>query len=86
MFCLTSLSEWDKGTPSLNLKCDPNVAVELREKFDGITPGYHMSKKHWNSVKLDGSVDDFLLQELITHSYALVVASLTKKLRDELAY
>jgi predicted DNA-binding protein (MmcQ/YjbR family) len=45
-----------------------------------------MSKKHWNSVKLDGSVDDFLLQELITHSYALVVASLTKKLRDELAY
>ena len=51
-----------------------------------IQPGYHMSKKHWNSVKLDGSVDDLLIRELIQHSYELVVSGLTKKLRDELAY
>ena len=79
MFALVDIQQPDY----INLKCDPEKAIELRESNDGIQPGWHMSKKHWNSVKLDGSVDDFLLQELITHSYALVVASLTKKLRDE---
>jgi predicted DNA-binding protein (MmcQ/YjbR family) len=64
----------------------PEKAIELRESYDGITPGWHMSKKHWNSVKLDGSVDDLLIRELIQHSYELVVSGLTKKLRDELAY
>lgn len=70
----------------INLKCLPEKAIELRESFDGITPGWHMSKKHWNSVKLDGSVDDLLLRDLIQHSYELVVSVLTKKLKDELAY
>lgn len=68
----------------INLKCDPEKAIELRERYDGIQPGYHMSKKHWNTVSLEGLVDDSLIKELIVHSYDLVVASLPKKLRDEL--
>ncbi len=84
MFCLTSLYEWEKGTPSLNLKCDPQVAIELREKFDGITPGYHMSKIHWNTVKINEDVPDKKAFHLINHSYELVFASLTKKAREEI--
>jgi predicted DNA-binding protein (MmcQ/YjbR family) len=84
MFCLTSLSDWEKGIPSLNLKCDPQVAIELREKFDGITPGYHMSKIHWNTVKINEDVPDKKAFHLINHSYELVFASLTKKLRAEI--
>lgn len=80
MFALVDVED-----PSgINLKCDPEKAIELRERFDGIQPGYHMSKKHWNTVSLDGSVDDSLIKELIVHSYDLVVSSLPKKLRDEL--
>ena len=84
MFCLTSLSDWEKGIPSLNLKCDPNVALELREKFDGITPGYHMSKVHWNTVKINEDVPDKKTFHLINHSYELVFASLTKKVKQEI--
>mgnify|MGYP006194235387 FL=1 len=84
MFCLTSLSEWEKGTPSLNLKCDPNVAIELREKFDGITSGYHMSKIHWNTVKINEDVPDKKAFQLINHSYELVFASLSKKVKEEI--
>ena len=83
MFCLTSLSDQEKGTPSLNLKCNPQVAIELREKFDGITPGYHMSKIHWNTVKINDDVPDKKAFHLINHSYELVFASLTKKVREE---
>ncbi|MEM7551569.1 MAG: MmcQ/YjbR family DNA-binding protein [Bacteroidota bacterium] len=80
MFALTGLDEFD----FVNLKCDPQKAIELREKFEGITPGYHMSKKHWNSVKTDGSIPDSKIQYLVNHSYELVVASLPKKLKEEL--
>jgi len=69
---------------SVNLKCDPEKAAELREKYDGIIPGYHMSKKHWNTVMMDGTVPDNLTKELIDHSYDLVVSGLTKKLKAEL--
>lgn len=69
---------------SINLKCDPERAVELREKHDGIIPGYHMSKKHWNTVMMNGTVPDSLTKELIDHSYELVVSGLTKKLQEEL--
>jgi predicted DNA-binding protein (MmcQ/YjbR family) len=62
---------------SVNLKCDPERAIELREKYEGITAGYHMNKKHWNTVKTNGSVPDELFFELIDHSYALVVSKLT---------
>ena len=69
---------------SVNLKCDPERAVDLREQHPGITPGYHMNKRHWNTVLTDGSVPYRVLLELARHSYDLVRASLPKKLRDGL--
>ena len=80
MFCLTSLSEPD----SINLKCDPEKAIELREQYPSVQPGYHMSKKMWNTVVIDGSVSKKLLKEWIDHSYDQVVAGLTKKIKAEL--
>lgn len=70
---------------SINLKCDPERAVELREQYVGVKPGYHMNKKHWNTVMMDGTVPDNLTKELIDHSYDLVVKGLTKKLKEELS-
>lgn len=69
---------------SFNLKCDPAKAEELREQYDCVRPGYHMNKKHWNTVLADGSVSRRLLEEWIDHSYALVAGSLPKKQRDTL--
>lgn len=68
---------------SVNLKCDPERAVELRARYVGIEPGYHMNKQHWNTVKSTG-VPSTLLLELVDHSYDLVRASLPKKVRDTL--
>ncbi|MDB4435985.1 MmcQ/YjbR family DNA-binding protein [Akkermansiaceae bacterium] len=68
----------------MNLKCDPDRAIELRDESDSILPGYHMSKKHWNTLILDGSLPASLVTELIAHSYDLVVAGITKKQRAEL--
>lgn len=65
-----------------NLKCDPERSILLRETHTGITAAYHMNKKHWNSVRLDGSVPGNLIRELIDHSYALVKKSLTKAQRE----
>lgn len=81
MFALVDVEDPD----GINLKCDPERAIELRERYDGIHAGYHMSKKHWNTVDLRGSVDDNMIRELILHSYELVVKGLPKKQRDELA-
>ena len=78
IFALLSL---DKA-PSINLKCDPERAIDLRERFDDILPGYHMNKKHWNTVKLEGSLQDSLVKEMITHSYELVLASLPRKVQE----
>lgn len=69
---------------SVNLKCEPERAIDLRERFTGIIPGYHMNKKHWNTVKNNEDVSDDLLKELTVHSYELVFNSLSKKVRDEL--
>ena len=74
IFALTSLDT----DPSINLKCDPELAVELRERYPAVQPGYHMSKIHWNTVILDGSISDKLIKEWIDHSYWLVVSKLTK--------
>jgi len=84
MFALSSLSQWEKGEPSVNLKCDPERALELRAQYDSINPGYHMSKQHWNTVEINGDVDAALLRELIDHSYQLIFNSLTKKLQAEI--
>jgi predicted DNA-binding protein (MmcQ/YjbR family) len=69
----------------LNLKCDPDRAIKLRGEHEGIIPGYHMNKRHWNTLILDGSVPAALVKELIRHSYDLVFASLPKKTRDALS-
>lgn len=70
----------------VNLKCDPDRALELRDEYESVRPGYHMSKKHWNSVYLDGDITDDLVRELIDHSYALVVQGLKKSDREELKF
>mgnify|MGYP003626715732 CR=1 FL=1 len=80
MFALTNIDDFK----FINLKCDPERAIILREQYDGISPGWHMNKVHWNSVKPFGDVADDLLKELITHSYELVAASLPNKLKEEL--
>jgi predicted DNA-binding protein (MmcQ/YjbR family) len=67
---------------SVNLKCDPELVPVLREQYPAVQPGYHMNKKHWNTVLMDGSVPDRLLQEWIDHSYDLVVSGLTGKQRS----
>lgn len=84
MFALSSLSQWEKGAPSVNLKCDPERAQELRAEYDAIEPGYHMSKVHWNTIAVNKDVHDALLKELIDHSYELVFKSLTKKNQNEI--
>ena len=68
------------NTPlSMNLKCDPQEAMIIRESFSAVTPGYHMNKKHWNTVKLDTELDKQLIKGWIDDSYDLVIASLPKK-------
>lgn len=68
IFALANLD----GEPTVNLKCDPALALELREKFPCVIPGYHMNKKHWNTIILDGSVPDRKVFEWIDHSFRLV--------------
>lgn len=81
MFCLTSLKGWEAGTPSLNLKCDPERALELRAEYNAVNPGFHMNKTHWNTVRFQDDVPDKMMLELIKHSYEEVVKGLPKKLR-----
>ncbi|MFK7048355.1 hypothetical protein FLACOL_01241 [Flavobacterium columnare] len=85
IFCLTSLNEWEKGSPSLNLKCDPEKAQQLRAEYNAIRPGYHMNKKHWNTIKYKDDVSDKMIVELINHSYDLVFKSLTQKIQLEIS-
>ena len=83
MFALSSLKGWESGEQFLNLKCDPDYAQELRAEYESIEPGWHMSKKHWNSVRIcKGELSIELIHKLIDHSYDLVVKSLTKKQRE----
>lgn len=84
MFALTSLKKWEEGDHSVNLKCDPEKAITLRERYAAIYPGYHMSKKHWNTVAFNEDVPDKMILELIDHSYDLVVSGLPKKQQTEL--
>lgn len=81
MFALTNIELFT----SINLKCDPIQAVLLREQFSAVQPGYHMNKKHWNTVLLDGTIGDKLIQQWIDHSYNLVVGNLPKKVKEELS-
>ena len=69
----------------MNLKCDPNEAIILRDMFDSVIPGYHMNKEHWNTVILNGTIPDEEIRKMIDESYRLVVKSLTKADRDKLS-
>jgi len=79
MFVLMDLETPDKIT----MKCDPEYAIELRERYSGIEGAYHFNKKYWNQVMFDGSVDDALIKQLIDHSYEEVIKKFTRKLRAE---
>jgi predicted DNA-binding protein (MmcQ/YjbR family) len=74
MFALANLD----GDLSINLKCDPELVVELRESYPAVQPGYHMNKTHWNTIFMDGSIPDKLIKEWIDHSYWLIVSQLPK--------
>ncbi len=82
MFAIVSL---DREILSASLKCDPERAEELREQHSEITPGFHLNKKHWNTVDCEGSLGNKFLFELIDHSYDMVVKGLTKKEREILS-
>ena len=69
---------------TLNLKCDPEKAIALRETYDAVTPGYHMNKKHWNTIQLTGQVAERLIREWIGESYRLTVSELPKKIQENL--
>lgn len=80
MFALCNIDNFK----TFNLKCDPEKSIELRELYSGIIPGWHMNKKHWNTVDPESDVPDNLQFELMDHSHELVVTGLTKKLKEEL--
>lgn len=80
MFLLTDLTSelW------INLKCDPSKAIDLRERYPAVQPGYHMNKKHWNTIYADGSVPDRIFRDWIDHSYNLVVEKLSRKQKEQM--
>lgn len=85
IFLLVSLKGYESGQASINLKADPTYAEELRGTYESIQPGYHMNKKHWNTVKIHtGELSRKFITELIDHSYDMVVKIMPKKLRDTL--
>jgi predicted DNA-binding protein (MmcQ/YjbR family) len=75
MFALVAL---DEVPTTVNLKCDPDLALDLRDRYEQVTPGYHMNKKHWNTVDIEGGIPDLELREMIDHSYDLVAENLPK--------
>ena len=82
MFALINLTQ----PFSINLKCAPEYAVTLRQKYASITPGYHMNKKHWNTILLDGDVPDQLQKELVAHSYDLTLKKLPRTIQHEILH
>ena len=80
MFCLVNIARYE----FINLKCNPDEAVELREQYPEVTAGWHMNKKHWNSVYINGKISNNLLKKWIVNSYNLIVKGLPKKIQEEL--
>lgn len=76
-----AVSHLDAKPLQVSLKCDPEIALQLRARYPAIVPGYHLNKRHWNTVTIDGSLPDQMLSEMLTDSYDLVVASLPKARR-----
>src|SRR5215468_11139944 len=79
MFALAAL---DELPTTVNLKCDPDLALDLRDRYEQVRPGYHMNKKHWNTVEIEGGIPLVELRRMIDHSYELVVKSLPKAIRS----
>ena len=75
MFALAAL---DEVPATANLKCDPDLALDLRDRYEQVRPGYHMNKKHWNTIEIEGGIPDVELRKMIDHSYDLVVETLPK--------
>ena len=82
MFALLTLEE---VPATANLKCDPDLALELRDRYEEVQPGYHMSKKHWNTVEIAAGIPEAELRKMIDHSYELVVRGLSKAARERLS-
>ena len=82
MFALLAFEEIP---PTANLKCEPDLALELRDRYEDVRPGYHMNKKHWNTVQIDGAIPRQELTKMIDHSYELVVKALPRAQRERLA-
>ena len=80
LFLLTSLSQGDR----INVKCDPERAIELREQHTEVQPGYHMNKRHWNTVHTNGNLTRKQICDMIDHSYELVMKSLPKNIREQI--
>src|SRR5438552_717595 len=83
MFALMSL---DEVPTTVNLKCDPDLALELRDRYKQVRPGYHMNKKHWNTVEIEGGIPETELRKMIDHSYDLVVQSLPRASRSTISH
>jgi len=83
MFALSGL---EHQPATVNLKCNPERAIELREEFSDVIAGFHMNKKLWNTITIEGAIPTNLIKELVDHSYNLVVKGLTKKLQKELGF
>ena len=83
MFALSAL---DRTPLEVSVKCEPELALQLRETYAAIRPGYHLNKTHWNTVTLDGSLPDRLVRDLVEDSYDLVVSALPKRTREELGW
>lgn len=81
MFALVPM---EPSQPNFSVKCDPEEGVLLREQYQAVTPGYHLNKRHWNTVVADGSIPEEELEAFITTSWKLVATSLTRKVRQEL--
>jgi predicted DNA-binding protein (MmcQ/YjbR family) len=84
MFALSSLNQWEKGGPSVSLKCNPDYAQELRAQYGDVKPAFHMNKVHWNTVAINSDVSDLFVKELIDDSYNLVFKSLSIKIQSEI--
>jgi len=80
MFSLADIESYN----GINVKCDPEKAIELREEYYGVTSAFHMSKVHWNTIAVDGSISDSLIKDWIKDSYELVVSKMTKKKQAEI--
>jgi predicted DNA-binding protein (MmcQ/YjbR family) len=80
-----AIAALDADPPSISLKCEPALAQQLRSEHPAVTPGYHLNKRHWNTVRIDGSLPGRLVRDMVEDSYDLVVEQLPRRVREQLA-